>query len=406
MTVAASTTRPLDIQTVFKRHFGYTPTHVVQAPGRLEVLGNHTDYNQGLVMSVAIDRYVWMAASPRTDAKVELVTSAFTGHESFWISELKKKPTAPWADYVKGVLDRFRKHGVHFGGFNAAIHSNLPMGAGLGSSGALMVAAALLLRQLFPYKVTESGVTRPPKRDRRGLLPPLTPKEKMQIARLCAAAENHFVGLRAGMLDEISSLCGKEFHVMEIDFMHNTVELFPMIGEFAIVVLDTGVKHELVSSRYNELREHSESAARKLGVRSLRSVELNQLDANRARLSDREYECAFHIMAENLRVVHGERALLRDDIWQLGQFMFQSHDSSRDFLKNSCDELDLLVKLAREHPACLGARLTGGGFGGATINLIAWSQVDSFIKTIGEHYESRTGKPLKAMRCRVVDGAE
>src|SRR5262249_55047411 len=146
-----------DAQTVFKKHFGYTPAHVVRAPGRLELLGNHTDYNEGLVMSVAINKYVQIAGAPRTDGKIELVSSAFTGPEIFWMSELKKNPAAPWADYVKGVLERLRKRGVHFSGFNAAIHSDVPIGAGMSSSAALEVATALAVRRLYPYSLTQTG---------------------------------------------------------------------------------------------------------------------------------------------------------------------------------------------------------------------------------------------------------
>src|ERR1044071_8355656 len=145
------------VKKLFKKHFGYTPAHVVWAPGRLELLGNHTDYNEGLVMSVAVDKYVWIAASPRTDGKIQLVSSAFAQPDVFWISEIKHNPEAPWADYVKGVLAQLRKRGVHFSGFSAAIHSSIPIGAGMSSSAALEVATDLLVRQLFPYSLTELG---------------------------------------------------------------------------------------------------------------------------------------------------------------------------------------------------------------------------------------------------------
>src|SRR5216117_1490097 len=137
-----------DVQTVFKRHFGYTPTHLVRAPGRLELLGNHTDYNEGLVMSLAVNKYIHFASSPRTDGKVELVSDAFPGPERFWISEFKKNSAAPWADYIKGVLDQLRKRGVNFSGFNGAVAGDIPMGAGMSSSAALEVATALSIRQL------------------------------------------------------------------------------------------------------------------------------------------------------------------------------------------------------------------------------------------------------------------
>jgi len=392
------------VQTVFKKHFGYTPPHVVKAPGRLEVLGNHTDYNDGLVLSVAVDRYILIACGPRTDGKIELVSSAFPERETFWMSDLKKNPAAPWADYVKGVLAQLRKRGVHFSGFNAAIHGTISMGAGMSSSAALEVATALTVRQLHPYSLTETGATVPPKRNDKGQLPPLVPAERMHFAKLCRAAENEFVGVQCGLLDQVSSLFGKAWNVISMDCRLLTLEHAPLIGE-ALIVCDTGVKHALAGSEYNGLRENCESAARKLGAKSLRSVEMKYLQARQAQLTTREYECAHHVVSEIARVVAAERALREDDHRQFGQYLFQSHESSRDFLKNSCAELDLLVELARQHPGCLGARLTGGGFGGATINLVAYHQAESFMETIARQYEERTGRHMKPMVCQIVDGA-
>src|SRR5438874_8837330 len=213
-----------ETQSVFKKHFGHTPPFVVRAPGRLELLGNHTDYNEGLVMSLAVNRYIHMAAAPRTDGKIELASSAFPKRELFWMSELKKNPEAPWADYVKGVLDQLRKRGVNFSGFTAAIHGDIPMGAGMSSSAALEVATALIVRRLYPFSLGETGATLPPKRNARHELPPLLSAEKMHFAKLCQAAENRFVGVQSGLLDQISSLFGKAWHAMGIDFRFLTVE--------------------------------------------------------------------------------------------------------------------------------------------------------------------------------------
>jgi galactokinase len=390
---------------VFRRAFNYTAAHVARAPGRLEVLGNHTDYNEGLVMSVAVDRHIEIAASPRTDGRIELVSSAFPQREIFAVTDIRRNPEAPWADYVKGVLLELRRKGVHFSGFSAAIDSSIPLGAGMSSSAALEVATALAVRQLYPYALNEQGTaSEPPARDRRGRLPPLGAKERLPLARLCQAAENRFVGVNCGLLDQISSLFGKAHHVMSIDCRFQTVAHAPLVG-VAIVVCNTGVKHALVAGEYNVLREHCESAARALLARSLRSVELRYLKANKERLSPREYECAYHVVGEIQRVVYAERALREDDHRQFGQYLLQSHESSRDFLRNSCAELDLLVELARRHPACLGSRLTGGGFGGATISLVAYHEVEDFIRRMSAGYEERTGHALRPVVCQVVDGA-
>src|SRR6266849_4406728 len=162
-----------DAKDLFKRHFNYPPVHVVRAPGRLELLGNHTDYNEGLVMSLAVNRYIEMASAPRSDGKIELISAAFPERDLFWVSDVKKNPAAPWADYVKGVLDQLRKRGVNFLGFSAAISGDIPMGAGMSSSAALEVATALTIRRLYPFTLGETGATVPPKRDDRGELPPI-----------------------------------------------------------------------------------------------------------------------------------------------------------------------------------------------------------------------------------------
>jgi galactokinase len=392
-------------QPLYKSHFGSTAVHAVHAPGRLELLGNHTDYNEGLVLSLAIDKYIHIAASPRSDGKIELISSAFPKPEIFWVDQLKKNPAAPWADYVKGVLDQLRKRGVHFSGFNAAIHGTIPLGAGMSSSAALEVATALAVRQLFPYSLSETGAATRPKADAKGKLPPLSSAEKMSVAKACRAAESEFVGVNVGLLDQISSLFGKAAQVMEIDFHSLTVELAPLPGE-AIIVCNSGVKHSLVEGAYNELRRQCESAAKALGFAYLRSVDPKFLEANKARLTPREYECARHVVGENQRVAFASRALQADDHRQVGQYMFQSHESSRDFFKNSTPELDMIVELAREHKGCLGARLTGGGFGGATINLVTHHQAADFMGYIARRYEERTGHKIQPILCQIVDGAE
>ena len=393
-----------DAQAVFKKHFGYTPAHVVKAPGRLEVLGNHTDYNDGLVMSVAVDKYIYIACAPRTDGKIELISSAFPEVEKFWMSEIKPNPAAHWADYVKGVLAQLRKRGVHFSGFNAAVHGTIPMGAGMSSSAALEVATALAVRKLYPFSLTETGATIPPKRNEKGELPPLALPERMFFAKLCRAAENEFVGVQCGILDQVSSLHGKAWNVINIDCHFLSIEHAPLVGE-ALIVCNSGVKHALVGGEYNELRANCEAAAKKLHAKSLRSVEMKDLRRSQSALTPREYECAHHVVSEIARVVAGERALREDDHRQFGQYMFQSHESSRDSLKNSTKELDLLVELARKHRGCLGARLTGGGFGGATINLVAYHEAQSFMEHMAREYEKASGHKMQPIVCQVVEGA-
>ena len=393
-----------DAQSLFKKHFHHTPTHIVQAPGRLEVLGNHTDYNNGLVMAVAVDKYIYIAASPRTDGKIELVSTAFVAPEIFSVSDIKPNSAASWANYVKGVLVQLKKRGVPISGFNAAIHSTLPMGAGMSSSAALEVATAMTVRRLHPFTLTDIGLGTPPTPDAKGVLPHVSTTERMNFAKVCRAAENEFVGVPCGILDQVSSLFGKPSHVMEIDCASLTVGHAPLFG-IAMVVCNSMVKHELVGGEYKELRENCEAAARKLGAKFLRTVELKQVLAAKSSLTEREFACAHHVVTEIARVVAGERALRANDMAQFGQYMFQSHESSRDSLKNSTKELDILVELARKHPACLGARLTGGGFGGATINMVTHHEAESFMAHMTAGYEKQTGVKTTPLICQVVDGA-
>ena len=393
-----------EAQTVFKQHFGETPAHAVKAPGRLELLGNHTDYNDGLVMSLAVDKYIFMTSSPRADGKVELVTSAFPGKETFRVDDLKKNPAAAWANYVKGVLEQLRKRGVHFGGFNAAVHGTIPMGAGMSSSAALEVATALTVRKLYPFGLSATGLSAAPQRNSKGELPAASHAEKLEIAKVCRAAENQFVGVNCGILDQISSLFGKASSVIDIDCSSLVVGNSPMPGE-AVIVCNSGVKHELVGGEYNELRQNCENAAKKLGAKFLRTVDLKTVEANKTKLTPREYECARHVVSEIARVVAGERALREGDHRQFGQYMFQSHESSRDFLKNSTKELDILVELARKAPGILGARLTGGGFGGATINLVSHHQAAAFMEFMSREYEKAIGVKMTPLVCQIVDGA-
>ncbi|MGZ4964610.1 MAG: galactokinase [Limisphaerales bacterium] len=395
----------LEVESFYKQKFGAPPVHVVQAPGRLELLGNHTDYNQGVVLALAVDRYIQMAASPRKDGRIELASTAYPDKEVFLADRLEHNPNASWANYVKGVLDELRKRGIGCNGFNAAIHGNVPIGAGMSSSAALEVATALTVREMYPYTISENGAAAPPQHDAKHHLPALNRHERLAMAKVCQAAENNFVGVKSGLLDQISSLFGKAQHAMLIDFLNLTVEMVPMIGDIAVVVCNSGVKHSLVGGEYNELRRECEAAALAMGVKNLRAVEPKMLNANKSKLTERQYQCAYHVVGEIQRVNFGERALRDGDFEQFGQFMFQSHDSSRDFFKNSTEELDLLVALARKHPAALGSRLTGGGFGGATINLVRRLGLESFMADMARDYTKQSGIEMTPRVCQIVDGA-
>jgi galactokinase len=386
---------------LFARHYGPAPQYVAQAPGRLELLGNHTDYNAGLVMAIAVDKYVHMAASPRDDDRVRLVAAAFPQPAEFSVRDLRKDENAPWADYVKGVIDQLLRAGVRVGGFDAAIDGTIPMGAGMSSSAALEVATALAIRRLYPFHLREGAATDAAS----GKEPALDNPQRLELAKLCQRAENEFVGVKCGLLDQASSLFGKAGHAIEMDFESLAIEHAPLAGDVTIVTCSSGVKHELTGGEYNELRALCESAAKKLGARFLRGVSLKQLMEGRTGLTEREYECAHHVVTEIQRVAEGAEALQRHDLAEFGELMFQSHASSRDFFRNSTDQLDLLVALARAQPDCLGARLTGGGFGGATINLVRRAGLENFCRSMSLQYRQRSGIEMTPLICQIVDGA-
>ena len=388
----------------FKQTFGYTPAHFAHAPGRLELLGTHTAHHDGLVLAAAVNRHASLAAAPRTDGKIELVAPECSARELFWISDLKKNPATPWADPIKTLLTELRRRGVPFSGFNAALHSEIPAGVGLGRTAALQLAAALVIRQLFPFRLTETGTTMPPRRDGRGRLPPLPPPERLALARLCHSAGRELNPNRT-LADYLPGLFGKAWHVLCLDCQFWSIHHAPLIGE-TLVVCDSGVRHPTTLGRVAEVRHFGTAAAAALGVRSLRAVEVSWLKANQARLAGRELACARHLVGEIQRGAFAERALRDDDHAQFGQYLFQSHESARGNLGNSCAELDRLVELARALPACLGAGLSGPGFGGATVNLVRHHQVEDFMTTIAAQHQGRTERTRSPLLCQIVDAPE
>lgn len=390
-----------ETRTVFKHAFGHAPTHLIRAPARIELLGTHAEWNEGLSLSVAIDRHLCLASAPRTDGRIELVSSAYPQRDLFWLTEFADNPDAPWTGLMKSALRALRERGVHFGGFNAAVHSEISPGNGMGSSGALLAATALTVRQLYPHKLTETGAVI--RRLGREKLPPPARLDRHRIAKLCAAAGAGIAGETGGTLDAWPSLCGEEFSAVLVDAQRGAAEVLPLPPEMATIVCDTGRLNPILEARTAALRYHCANAARTLGVASLRAVEPSQLKAVRHQLTERQHACGYHIVGENQRVVAAERALRSGDLEQFGQYLFQSHESAKEF--NSTPELDLLVELARAQRGCVGARVSGAGFGGYTVNLVLWSEADEFCEQLETAFANATGRKLKTMRCRVVGGA-
>jgi galactokinase len=391
------------VQDLFKHHFGFRSTHVTRAPAALEVLGSYAADNEGLALMAAVDRYAYVASSPRTDGKIELI-DADRAPEVFWISEPKSNPASPWANALKAVLRELRRRKVHFSGFNAAIHSEIPAGLRLGEEAAAAVAAALMVRTLFPFSLSDSGSTVPPKRDELGHLPPVPAAERLHFARVCAAALTATGRGTGGFPLCLTSLLGKKWNLLGLDCRFNSVNQTPFLGT-ALIVCDSGNRSAEAGVAMAEMRDHCLSAARVLRAKALRSVEPRALRAAQDKLEPRDFACADFVVGEVQRVAAAERALQDEDHRQFGNFVSLSHENLRDGLSASSPELDLLVSLARAHPGCLGARSFGGGYGGATVSIVAYHAAEPFIAHMAKAYEARTGRKLVPMVCQIVDGA-
>ena len=329
------------------------------APGRAELLGNHTDYNEGYVLALAVDRGTAITGQARSDRQITIHSRELGKSESIALDKLLAEHVAPWSRYFLGVVDQFRRNDLPVEGFEAEITGDLPLGAGLSSSASLENATVLFLTKLFGAKL-----------------------DPMQMARLSQKAEHDFVGVRCGLLDQIASLMSKSHHATFIDCRTLEIGTVPLDGKVSVIIANSNVKHALVAGEYNQLRSDCEAAAHALGVPFLRDATTEMLKARKCDLADRIYRRALHITGENERVLEGSAALRQGQLARFGELMFQSHESSIINFENSCPELDLLVATARQTPGVLGARLSGGGFGGATINLVEKGREAEVVKAL------------------------
>ena len=397
----------LEAQQAFKRAFGYRAAFTVSAPAVVELLGHHAEAHEGLALMAAIGCFVQMAASPRPDGKIELACAGQPASECFWLSDIQFNPVHTWADPIKAVLMELRRHGVPFRGFNLAVWSAIPPQSGLGELAAWQAATALMVRKLYPYRLTETGcLNRPPARDRYGQVPPPAKAERLVLAQMTHRASQRLRGAVSSVVEHYAAFCGKAYHALVVDCRHQSVEPLPMLGQAVLVICPSGVAGVGGQPGWQACREAGQAAAHQLHARSLRSVDLPLLSAGRMRLNDREYACAYHLVGETARVVFAERALREGDFLQFGQYLTQSHESARDFLQISCPEADWLVEQALQQPGCLGARLAGPGFGGSTVNWVTWNQYEAFVKKMAVLYERHTGRRMQPLACPVVEGVE
>jgi galactokinase len=346
------------------------------APGRVELLGNHTDYNLGVVLGAAIDRGLTVSGTRRDDEMIQLSSQLIDEPVTTSLSDLRPRTTHRWANYVLGVVAQFRAAGHLVGGFAADVSGDLPAGAGLSSSAALEVATAGLLVALHDLR-----------------LGPL------EVARLCRRAENEFVGVQSGLLDQATSVFGREDQVVFLDCRSEEIRTIPFPAGLMLVIAQSRGKHDLLASLYNRRREECAAAARALRVSSLREVTPAQLESAGPELDPLLRRRAAHIVGENQRVWRAVEILQSGaDPAEFGALMNASHESSRTNFENSTADLDRLVELARSRPGVLGSRLTGGGFGGATVTLVEAAHAPDLVAHLDSHATA-------VFVCRAADGA-
>ncbi len=379
-----------DIIAKFSEIFGKKPVAVSRAPGRLEILGNHTDYNEGLVLSAAVEQATEFAIAPASGSICTVVTFTGNGESKveFDLNDIDSAKPGDWSNYIKGMIVKLREHGHQVGAFEAAIWSNVPLSAGMSSSAALEISAGFAFSVVF-------GIELP----------------KADWARIGQAVENQYMGVQSGLLDQFSSIFGEKDHLIYCDFREVAVKrTVPVSPGYLLVVANTMVKHDLVDSDYNLRRINCENAAAKLKekypeIKALRDVTPDMLEAAKDLLDHQDYLRAKHITGENQRVIDGVAALEAGDVETFGKLMFESHRSSVDNFENSCPELDCLVELAKSIPGCLGARLSGGGFGGITIHLVDASEAGNYCERLETAYKLQTGKEIQTIECAIGPGA-
>lgn len=375
-----------DLVQRFEDRFGSRP-HVFAAPGRVNLIGEHTDYNDGFVLPSAIGFKARVAIAPRSDRKLLLHSEEFPEKFDFDVDHLPKTRTGSWCDYVIGVATVLQQLGARVHGANVLVRGEVPIGAGLSSSAALEVASALAFMSL------------------NGAIFPMP-----QVAKLCQRAENTFVGARVGIMDQFVSCLGKAGHALLLDCRSLEFKLIPVPDNVRLVISNTMVKHENAGGEYNRRREECDIGVKALskwypGIHALRDVSLAQLEAHSQDLPHIIYQRCKHVVGENQRVQESVTALASGNLRKLGELMGESHRSLRDLYEVSCPELDAMVEAAEGLQGWWGGRMTGGGFGGCTVNLVNAPDADSFAQQIAERYHAKTEIRPDVYVCAAMDGA-
>ena len=389
-----------DIVAHFTKRFGQPPRWVVRAPGRVNLIGEHTDYNDGFVLPLAIDRAVWIALRPRDDRRVAVYSFDYNESREFSLDDLKNEK-AGWIEYLKGTAWSLQDAGHRLVGFDGVMQGDVPLGAGLSSSAAVEMATARALA------VAGNLDWNPAK-----------------MAKLGQRAENKWVGVNCGIMDQLISAAGRANHALLIDCRSLETQPVPFPPGTAVVVLDTSTRRGLVDSAYNQRRSQCEAAAKFFGVSVLRDVTMEQFQKKAGELDepaccscccssrdndgldDVTLRRALHVISENERTVQAAAAMRRGDAVETGRLMNESHQSLRDDFEVSSDALNVMVECASAHAACYGARMTGAGFGGCAMALIRADAAEDFVAKTAAAYEKKTGNKPAVYVCQATNGAE
>jgi len=375
------------LEETFRTIFGSSPEVVVRAPGRVNLIGEHTDYNDGFVLPVAIDRCIEFAGRQRADRRVRAHSVDFQYSVEFSLDDIQKDPKHTWSNYLRGVSKFLEEDGHRLSGADVVFGGNVPREAGLSSSAAVEVAAAVFWMKLLKLEL-----------------------DPVYVVKLSRRAENQFVGVPCGIMDQFISALGRQDHALFLDCRDLTYRHVPLRNDVKIVVCDTGVKRALARSEYEvRLKQCRQAVAQiattGLAVKSLRDVELADLETARGALSELLLRRARHVVSENQRTLEAVKVLGEGDLERFGELMNASHESLRDDYEVSSKELDVLVELAWKQPGVLGARMTGAGFGGCTVNLVRANAAEAFAEAIRKGYQQVLGLKAEVYICQAANGA-
>jgi galactokinase len=351
----------------FQKRFHAPPARVVRAPGRVNLIGEHTDYNDGFVLPMAIERATYIALRPREDAYVVVHALDFDDTAEFSLDDIARRGLE-WAEYVQGVAWAMQEDGYTLRGWEGVVSGDVPIGAGLSSSAALEMATACAFASV-------SGLV----------------WDAARMAKVGQRTENGWIGVKSGIMDQMISAGAVSGSALLIDCRHLTLTPAPLPSGTAVVILDTATRRELADSKYNERREQCEAAARFFGVSKLRDVDMTTFIAGADQLEPLTRQRARHVVSENARTLQAAAAMRAGDAHELGKLMNGSHVSMRDDFAISRWEIDRMVELAQGHPGCYGARMTGGGFGGCCLALVRAEQAAAFAESVSRDYSAATG---------------